>query len=174
MLLRYSGVDKDEEEYADNEESKTEEVENLSESTEEVKEVTDFILGQGIPPVKDFPFLNRFKIPIENDDNVRDGLVNDMLKFCSDQSQSIEFRSRANNRSRLMLTIPKGKSQSTLRNLNVTVGRAIDWTSSHGTDNGAVAKSLISWLCSEYEDEFLEVATEQGLSTTLILVLSVN
>ena len=88
MLLRYPGVDKDEEEYADNEESKTEEVENLSESTEEVKEVTDFVLGQGIPPVKDFPFLNRFKIPIENDDNVRDGPVNDMLKFCSDQSQS--------------------------------------------------------------------------------------
>jgi hypothetical protein len=162
--LLYSGVDKDEEEYAHNEESKTEDVENLSD-TEEVKEVTDFILGQGIPPVKDFPFLNRFKIPIENDDNVRNGLVNDMLKFCSDQSQSIEFRSRANNRNCLMLTIPKGKSQSRLRNLNVTVSRTIDWTN-NGTDDGAVTKSFISWLCSEYKDEFLEAATEQGLSTS--------
>jgi hypothetical protein len=53
-----------------------------------------------------------------------------------------------------------------LRNLNVmTVGYAIDWTT-NGTDNGAVAKSLISWLCSEYEDEFLDVATEEGLPTS--------
>jgi hypothetical protein len=30
----------------------------------------------------------------------------------------------------------------------------------------AVAKSSISWLCSEYKDEFLEVAKEQGLATS--------
>jgi hypothetical protein len=58
--------------------------------------------------------------------------------------------------------------------LNVTVGRSIDWTSSNGTDNVAVAKSLISWLCSEYEDEFLEVATEQGLSTSRAKKMNAN
>jgi hypothetical protein len=151
--LRYPGVEKDEEEYANKEESKTEEEEELND-TEEVNDgvligaqdippveekVTDLVLGQGIPPVEDFPFLNRFKIPIdEKDDNVRNGMVNDMLEFCSDQSQPIEFRSRANNRNHLMITIPKGKSQLMLHNLNVTVGRAIDWTS-NGADNGAVA-----------------------------------
>jgi hypothetical protein len=114
LILRYSGIEKDEEqEDADSEESKTEEEEKLSD-TEEVKEVTDFVPGQGILPVDDFPFLNRFKIPLENDDNVRSGLVNDMVKFCSDQNESIEFRSRGNNRNRMMLTIPKGKSPSTL------------------------------------------------------------
>jgi hypothetical protein len=61
MLLRYPGVDKDKEEYVNNEESKTEEVENLSDSPEEVKEATNFVLGQGIPPVKYFPFRNIFK-----------------------------------------------------------------------------------------------------------------
>jgi hypothetical protein len=112
--LRYSGIEKDEEqEDADSEESETEEEEKLSD-TEEVKEVTDFVPGQGILPVDDFPFLNRFKIPLENDDNVRSGLVNDMVKFCSDQNESIEFRSRGNNRNCMMLTIPKGKSPSTL------------------------------------------------------------
>jgi hypothetical protein len=49
--------------------------------------------------------------------------------------------------------------------LNVTVSRTIDWTN-NGTDDGAVTKSFISWLCSEYKDEFLEAATEQGLSTS--------
>ena len=72
-----------------------------------------------------------------------------------------------------MLSIPKGKSQSTLCNLNVVVGRAINW-SSNGTHNGAVAKGLISWLCSEYEDEFLEVATEQGLSTSQAKKMDAN
>jgi GTP1/Obg family GTP-binding protein len=60
------GIDKDEEEYADNKESKTEEVEKLSDSPEEVKKATDFVLGQGIPPVEDFPFLNRL-IKLEKD-----------------------------------------------------------------------------------------------------------
>jgi hypothetical protein len=64
-----------------------------------------------------------------------------------------------------MLTIPKGKSQLMLSILNMTLGCAIDWTS-NGADNGAVAKSLIGWLCSEDEDEFLDVATEQGLCTS--------
>jgi hypothetical protein len=53
------------------------------------------------------------------------------------------------------------------------VGRAIDWTSD-GPDNGTTAKSLISWLCSEYEDEFVEVAQEQGLSTSLSKKMGAN
>jgi hypothetical protein len=120
MILFYLGVEKDEEGYANNKEPKTGEEERLS-GTEEVndgilvgeqgippieEEVTDLVLGKGIPPLEDFPFLNRCKIPIESDDNVCNGLVNDMSKFCSDQSQSIEFRSRANNQNHLMLTIP--------------------------------------------------------------------
>ena len=79
------GVEKDEQEYANNKESKTEEEEEKLSDKEEVndgvlvgeqgippveEEVTDLVLGQGIPPVEDFPFLNRFKIPIENDDKM--------------------------------------------------------------------------------------------------------
>ena len=33
---------------------------------------------------------------------------------------------------------------------------------------------MISWLCSEYEGEFLEVATEQGLSTSLSKKMDAN
>lgn len=99
------------------------------------EEVTDLVLGQGISPVEDFLFLKRFKTPVENDDNVCHGLVNDMLSFCTDQSQSIELRSRDNNQNCFMLTIPRRISQSMLGNLNVAVGHAIDWTS-NDTDNG--------------------------------------
>jgi hypothetical protein len=105
-----------------------------------------------------FPFLHKYQIPI-----ILNGLLNDITKLVN-RKGSIEL-TLPNSKPRLLLPIPKGIARSTLCKFNATIHRAIAWTSGDSRDESVVAKSLSNLLCTDYEDKFLEGATENGLST---------
>jgi hypothetical protein len=119
----------------------------------------------GIPLAEDYPFLNKYRISIPlNNSMVLNGLLNELAKLVS-RKGSIELMLQ-NSKLRLIVPIPKGIGKSTLRKFNTAIHRAIAWASSGSVDEAAVvAKSLIDTLCTEYEDKFVEVASENGLWT---------
>jgi hypothetical protein len=116
----------------------------------------------------DYPFLNRFKIPILGSGIILNEVLNEITKLLN-RKGSIEL-TLPNSKQRLLLPIPMEIARSTLRKFNATIHRAIAWTygdskSGDSRDELLVAKSLSNMLCTEYKDGFLEVAMENGLST---------
>jgi hypothetical protein len=93
---------------------------------------------------EDYPFLNKFQIPILGNGITLSGLLNEITKLLN-RKGSIKLM-LPNGEQRLLLPVPKGISRSTLCKFNATIHHAIAWTSGDSRDEPVVAKSLSNML----------------------------
>ncbi len=112
----------------------------------------------------DYPFLNRFKIPILGSGIILNEVLNEITKLLN-RKGSIEL-TLPNSKQRLLLPIPMEIARSALRKFNATIHRAIAWTYGDSVDEAVVAKSLINMLCAENEKKSLKLQLKMGSPQT--------